>query len=82
MVEMWELLQGRMGDMQVDACLLHGARSQKKEELTVKMPTGAEDFDMRRMDAFGDGHGDLMLGYGLRVSSRMSRVPRMCRKRC
>ena len=61
---------------------LRGARSQKKAELTVKMPAGAEDpFNVRGMDAFGDGHGDLMLGDGLGVSSKISRMPRTCRER-
>jgi len=37
-----------------------------EEKLPVKMPTKAEDLvDVRRMDVFGDGHGDLVLSYGL-----------------
>src|SRR5882724_10757632 len=37
-----------------------------EEELTVKMPTGAESLvDVRGTDMFGDGHGDLVLGHGL-----------------
>ena len=49
----------------------------------MKMPGGAEDLvDMHGMDAFSDGHGDLMLSYGPRDSLRMSMMSRtwMCRK--
>ena len=37
-----------------------------EQELTVHIPTGAEDLvDVHRTDVFGDGHGDLVLSYGL-----------------
>ena len=37
-----------------------------EEELTMKVPTGAKGLvDVHGMDVFSNGHGDLVLGYGL-----------------
>jgi len=41
-----------------------------EDELTVKMPAGATSLvDVRRTGVFSDGHGDLVLSYGLSSDS-------------